>query len=150
MMRGKHQGLSAAFDAARLGEQPEPVIGKAKQPPPVSVRLTPDERAQLDADAQGTSLSAHIRERLFGEDAVPRKRRNRTPTIDQAALARVLGLLGQSRIANNLNQLAKSSHVDQLEWDDRTRQKIDEAYLHVREMRDELIRALGLFDGDQP
>lgn len=122
---------------------------KAKQQSPVSVRLSQDERTKLEADAKGTSLSAHIRERLFGDGETPRKRQSRIPTIDQAALARVLGLLGRTRISNNLNQLAKASHVDQLAWDDPARQQIDEAYKLVREMRDELIRALGLIDGDQ-
>lgn len=147
MMQDQHQGLSHGFNESCQGKRAE--HEPKKHPPPVSVRLTEEERAKLEADAQGGSLSAHIRQCLFGDGAAPRKRRSRTPTIDQAALARVLGLLGQTHIANNLNQLAKASHVDQLAWDDHTRQQIDEAYRIVRDMRDALVQALGLIDGDQ-
>ena len=53
---------------------------KKKYPPPFSLRLTYEERAGLDAERGGKSLAAYIRERLFGDDAAPRKRRGKPPT----------------------------------------------------------------------
>jgi hypothetical protein len=120
-----------------------------KTPPPISFRVTEDERERLEKAASGLSLSAYIRQCVFGEHTASRKVRNRAPIKDHAALARVLGLLGNSRIANNLNQLAKDANCGALRLDRETEAKITEAYSHVIAMRQELIRALGLLEGDQ-
>jgi hypothetical protein len=120
-----------------------------KTPPPISFRVTDDERKQLEQSACGLSLSAYIRQCVLGEHAAPRKVRNRAPVKDHAALARVLGLLGNSRIANNLNQLAKDANCGALRMDRETEAQIEEAYSHIIAMRQELIRALGLLEGDQ-
>ncbi len=123
---------------------------RKKIPPPLSLRLTETERDTLEKAAGNASLSAYIRERVFGEAAQKRKSRNRNPVKDQEALARVLGLLGRSRIANNLNQLAKDSNCGALVLDEDTNAKIEEAYAHIISMRGELICALGLIEeGDQ-
>jgi len=120
---------------------------KKKAPPPLSLRLTEAERDMLEKAAGNASLSAYIRERVFGEAAQKRKSRNRNPVKDHEALARVLGLLGRSKIANNLNQLAKDSNCGALVLDEDTDAKIEEAYAHIVSMRNELIRALGLIEG---
>ena len=73
---------------------------------PFSLRLTFEERAQLEQDAADMALGAYIRERLFGEDVAPRKTRGKAPVKDYEALGRVLGALGSSRLSSNLNQLA--------------------------------------------
>jgi hypothetical protein len=74
-----------------------------KYPPPISFRLTADERAALERAAAGLSLSAYIRSRLLGSEARPRRTQSKYPVRDHIALAHLLGLLGRSRIANNLN-----------------------------------------------
>ena len=117
-----------------------------KSPPPISLRLTVTERAALEKAAVNLSLSAYIRQCIFGDQVEKRKLRTRNPVKDHEALARVLGLLGKSRIANNLNQLAKDSNCGALILDDETSAKIDEAYMDVQSMRNELIRALGLIE----
>lgn len=117
-----------------------------KIPPPISLRLTPEEREKLDHAAQGTSLSSYIRKCVFGKETSVRKARLRVPVKDQEALAKTLGLLGQSRIANNLNQLAKEANRGSLLLDAETTDKINEAYEHILSMRSELIRALGLIE----
>lgn len=113
-------------------------------PSPVSVRFTPEERALLEKAANGRTLSAFIRGQVLAENAARRKIRNRMPVENERELGRVLGLLGRSRIANNLNQLAKDANCGVLIMDPETRQQIEEAYAHVKSMRDCLIRALGL------
>jgi len=55
-----------------------------KKPTPFSLRLSFEERARLERDAAGMSLGAYIRERLFGEDAAPRKTRGKFPVKGSA------------------------------------------------------------------
>ena len=115
-----------------------------KRPSPITLRLTPEERAKLEELAQSMTLSAYIRLVLFAEEVAPRKLSTRAPIQDREELAKVLGLLGQSRIANNLNQLAKEAHLGSLLMDEQTKHQINEAYLNVVDMRKHLIKALGL------
>lgn len=77
-------------------------------PPPFALRLTFEVRQRLEADAGDMPPGAFIRKRLLGDGAAQRKRKGNSPVTDKAALARVLGALGQSRLSSNLNQLAKA------------------------------------------
>ncbi len=127
----------------------EPKVTKSpqapsKRPSPITLRLTRKERAKLEELAQSMTLSAYIRMVLFAEDVAPRKSSKRAPVKDHEELAQVLALLGQSRIANNLNQLAKEAHLGSLIIDEQTKRQIDEACFHILDMRQHLIKALGL------
>lgn len=51
--------------------------------------------------------------------------------MDQQAIAQILGLLGQSRIANNLNQLAYHANVGALIMEEETTARISEAHAHI-------------------
>ena len=81
---------------------------------------------------------------MFGKDAAPRKVRSRVPVKDQEALAQVLGLLGQTRIANNLNQIAYEANCGSLLMDEETENEIKLACAHIAWIRVKLIEALGL------
>ena len=48
-------------------------LSRRKTPLPFSLRLTFEERAELEKKAAGMALGAYIRERLLGEDAAPRR-----------------------------------------------------------------------------
>lgn len=120
-----------------------------KKPPPLSLRLTDAERTALEKAAGTLSLSAYVRDRVFGDGAQTRKLRSRNPVKDHEALGRVLGLLGQSQMANALNQLAQHADNGSLLLDDETIRKINEAHQHIQIMRSELISALGLMDGQR-
>ena len=85
-----------------------------KYPPPFSLRLTFEERAALEQAAAGMPLGAYIRSRLFDGDLPPRRTRGKFPVKDQQALGKVLGELGKSRFANNLNQLARAANTGSL------------------------------------
>ncbi len=117
---------------------------KPKQPPPISLRLTHEERTLLEKAACGVTMSAYIRSRLFGEKVAPRQTRNKAPVKDHKALAQVLGALGRSRIANNLNQLAKAVHMGALPVTPETEADLQEACAHIRQIRDMVMYALGL------
>src|SRR3546814_1098687 len=85
-----------------------------KRPAPFSLRLTFEQRAQLEQDAGGMSLAAYIQSRLFDSENPAPRRRGKRPVKDYQALAQVLGKLGQSRLSANLNQLARSANSGSL------------------------------------
>jgi hypothetical protein len=124
--------------------------GRAKTPAPFSLRLTFEERAQLERDAAGMSLGAYIRGRLFGKDVMPRMTRGKTPVKDHKALGRVLGALGGSRLSQNLNQLAKAVNIGSLPVTPETERDLREACAAVALLRAELMRALGASAGGEP
>lgn len=117
---------------------------RKKGPAPFSLRLTPEERAQLERCASGMSVGSYIRERLLGDDAAPRRTRGRNPVKDHRALGEVLGELGRSRIASNLNQLARAVNTGSLPVTPETEAALREACEGIRELRSVLLRALGL------
>ncbi len=86
----------------------------------ITLRLTEDELVKLKNLSNGISLSAYVRECLFGKDVAPRRTRSRVAVKDQEALAQVLGLPGQTRIANNLNQIAYEANCGSLLMDEET------------------------------
>jgi hypothetical protein len=124
--------------------------GSARYPAPFSLRLTHEERARLLADAGRKPMGAYIRERLFGDEAAPRKRRSYSPVKDHEALGRVLGALGRSRLSSNLNQLAKAVNTGSLPVTPETEADLRQACRDVAEIRADLLRALGKSPGDGP
>ena len=81
-----------------------------KYPSPISFRPTEKEREQLILDAGGMSQSSYIRECLFWRRVSKRV----VPHVDQVLLAQILATLGESRIANNLNQIAHQANSGSL------------------------------------
>ncbi len=117
-----------------------------KKQPPFSLRLTFEERARLEELAGDEPLGRYIRRKVFDGKGVKKRRarsRQRRPIKDEASLARLLAMLGQSRIANNLNQLAKMAHLGTLPVLPDTERDIRRACADVALMRRELLRALG-------
>ena len=110
----------------------------------ISLRLKPEERALLERDAAGRSISDHIRDRLFGEDVRPRRTRSKAPVKDHTALSQVLGKLGQMRLASNLNQLAKAANTGALILTDEVEAVLMEACADIREIKSMIMRGLGL------
>jgi hypothetical protein len=122
---------------------------KKKRPAPFSLRLTFEERAQLEREAAGMSLGAYIRAKLFDNTKPTRQTRGKFPVKDHKALGKVLGLLGQTRIANNLNQLAKAANRGLLQIEGDTEADLREACRMISHIRDELVMALGLREGSR-
>lgn len=99
----------------------------------------------LEKAAGERPLGAYIRSKLFEGQETPRKARTRTrqPLKDDKALGALMGALGQSRIANNLNQLARAANTGSLPVTPDTEQAITEACENVQIMRKLLMQALG-------
>ncbi len=101
------------------------------------------------ATASGLSDGEYVRHQLFGADRTIRRTRGRNPVADQEALGQIISALGRTRAGSNLNQLAKSANGGYLVLDDDTRAALLEACADFRQMRDLLLKALGVRDGSR-
>ena len=124
--------------------------GRSKAAAPFSLRLSVEERAKLEAAAAGAPLGGFIRAKLFEGELTPRRTRKPAPVKDHMALAQVLGMLGNLRLANNLNQLARAANIGTLPLTPEVEEELIRACAAVLAIRAELIRALGYQVEDQP
>ena len=122
---------------------------RKRRRPPFSIRLSEAERARLAELAAGSSLSAFVKDRVFGDHPTG-KGRSGHRIEDRPALAQVLALLGSSRLSSNLNQLARLANVGALPMTPETEAELREALADVRAMRRLLMIALGLKPEDRP
>lgn len=107
--------------------------------PPFSLRLTPEERAQLIVAADGEPLGSYIK-----ACALKAPRRRGASPADRQALTKVLAVLGQSRIAANLNQLAKAANLGVFVLDEEDSRLLREAVSDLGLIRSLLVEAIGL------
>ena len=143
-MTALSQNFQRTTQTQSLAKRKTPRHKTTRDCPRVTLRLSVEDHERLKALADGMALSTFIRAKALGDTLPRRKPRSTNSVADKAALAQLLGLLGQSRIANNLNQLAYHANIGALPIDDVTRDQISEAYDNVLEMRTALIAALGL------
>ena len=115
----------------------------------VSLRVTPEEKVRLVHDAAGMSLSAYVRERLFGVATRPRKARGRFPVKDHEALARVLRALGRSNLSQDFDALSWAVRNGSVHLDPGSAQALRQACMDISAMRRELVAALGLKERPQ-
>lgn len=114
---------------------------------PFSLRFTFEQMALLRAAANGVPLGAYIKAKLFDEPLEKVRRRNTNPVKDHETLGRVLGSLGQSRLSQNLNQLAHATNTGSLPVSPEVEAELRQACADVKAMREELMRALGSLPG---
>lgn len=122
---------------------------KADYPSPVTLRLKPDERELLENRAGDLTLSAYMRLCLFGDDIPTQRTRGKQPVKDYQALGQLLGVMGRSNLANNLNQLSKAVNQGNLPLSRDAEMHLKQAAFEIAAMRLILIKALGLRDNDQ-
>lgn len=104
----------------------------------VGLRMTPEERAELDrrADRAGLSVAAYLRAAALG-DAGPRA--TRKPPIAKQELVRVLSQLG--KIGSNVNQLARA--VNSGDDPNGLADDLKAAVVALSEMQSAIFSALG-------
>jgi hypothetical protein len=145
--------LSGAQGGGHLSTQftvtaSEKASGRRKRPPPFSLRLSSEERARLEQEAGETPLASYIKLRLFNNlpplTTHQAPRQGGRPATDAQLIAKLLAALGASRMASNLNQLAKAANSGILPVTPETESELRQACEDVRAMRRELVAALGL------
>ena len=118
-----------------------------KYPPPFSMRFTEDERKTLELAAGNRPLGAYIRWLIFKEEMpeMPKSRtRGESANPDHKQLDKLLGALGKSRIASNMNQLAKAANSGSLPVNDDVRKALFESVRSIEWIREKLIEAMGI------
>ncbi len=113
------------------------------RPAPFSIRLSENERALVLARAGGMPLGAYFKLAALRGDA-PVIRRPKAVVADHAQLGQVLAALGASRVAQNLNQLAKATNLGILPVTPETEADLRSACAAILEMRSLLLGALGV------
>lgn len=126
---------------------PESIVSvppkRRKRDAPFAIRLSKDERARLVDEAKGLPLGTYIKAKVLGVPPL-RLRRSGLAVEDRRSLAQALALLGRSRIANNLNQLAHAANIGALPMTPETEDELRDALEGVRAIRRLLMAALGL------
>jgi hypothetical protein len=117
------------------------------RPSPISIRFSNSEKALLKARARGIPIGTFIKRIVLGDTVPARAGHARNAVQDQDSLSQLLGLLGKSHIANNLNQLAKAANFGSLPVTQETEADLRQACADVAAMRSLLMRALGLKAG---
>ena len=111
-----------------------------------TLRLTPEERAQLEKDSGSLALGEYVRLKLFGKNtrqAVrPRRKPKSAPIRDEFNYAQVLAVLGKSEIASSLHTLAKAVRLGALPVTQETEQAILSACIRVEGAVSALMAAL--------
>lgn len=110
---------------------------KTRRPPPLSVRLTDEERAELErrAERSGLTLGGYFKSVVFNSPPPPQSRR---PSADREELGKLLAAIG--RIGNNVNQLARVANAGS--WPES--EKLSQAVREIQWIRKSLMKALGV------
>ena len=122
----------------------QPQISTSKRKAPFSLRLTDDERQQLERQAGFMPLASYIKSVVLTDEAPKYRKKAKPPVAQQQLLAEVLARLGQTRTANNLNQIAKAINQGTLYVDDELEADLKAAIAEVAWMRATLMQALGI------
>jgi len=133
--QGTNTKLSSSFTTAAL---PEPKRTKKPETKMFGIRLTDDERAVLEARAGNEHVSTWARDVLLGSQA-KKRRKSRKPKVSDKNLALVMALLGDQRIASNLNQLARHANMGTLDFDDEVLEQIQDACAAMIAVRNYLL-----------
>jgi hypothetical protein len=118
-----------------------------RKTPQVSIRLTVEERARLEAEAGRRSLSDYIRSRLFGQEARCTATRAQRP--DDRLLAQILAKLGQSELVTGLKEISRALQTG-VPVTPETERAVHAAARSISEIRTDLLRALGLVEKGEP
>lgn len=110
---------------------------------PLSFRVTPSERATIKRLAGKRPISTYLRHAALNGKALPRRKAH-APDVNDVLVAQILAKLGQSRLASNLNQLAKAANMGALPLDEHLVSDLQQASRDVQAMRRDLIKALGV------
>lgn len=114
----------------------------------ISVRVTEEEKAALQAMAGTMALAHFIRKRLFEDEAEKRPKhyakKKYQPSLEAKDLAQLLGMFGQSELATAVLALSLAATQGNLEVTDEVEEKIECACDDIETIKKSLILALSI------
>lgn len=136
--------LSGLFNASA-----KPATRKASAPTiPLSIRVTVEEKAQLQQMAGTLAISTYIRQKLFGDGAAARparyQKKPRQPAINAQEVAKLLAMFGQSELARSMLALSLAVQQHELELSHEVEQKLALACADIHAIKLALVVALGV------
>lgn len=131
--------FSEAVGHGDLRVRPARPSASKRRDTPFSLRLSEAERDELITKADGLPLGTYIKSRLFDGSQY----RSSARKVDREVIGRVLGILGQSRISQNLNQIAKAAHMGALPVTPELLEELDQTCDELKAMRQDIMVALG-------
>jgi len=143
MSRSNVSSIKPAFTKLSSVKRPAPVKPQTKKrPPPLSVRLSPEQRAQLERDAVGMSLNAYVLSCLFC--ARPKRKRSHQPSKRDMAISRALRRLSHAGLAAYLTSQIVAQEEGRLRLSKREEVELRHAHGELGAVRRDLIVGLGL------
>lgn len=123
--------------------------GKKAPTVPLSIRVTEDEKAQLQALAGSLAISAYIRQQLLGDGVVKQRakrylKKPRKPSVDSAEVARLLSMFGRSELAQSMLALSLAAQQGTLDVSQDIEERIELACEDIHTIKLALILALGV------
>ena len=152
-MSGSLQKISATSIQTAFSNQASNAAKKEnqKRTAPLSLRLTSEQRAELEQLAGGRSLGGYIKDQLFKGSTKPRSFPARSVAVeDRKLLAQVLRALGSANIIKTIGKLRAADDNRLLMMSEAANFAVHQACRDITIMRRDLVAALGLKAGDGP
>lgn len=120
--------------------------------PPLSIRLTFEERAALEQKAAGQSLSSYVKNQVFGASGgstlgpglgLNIGASSRRARADTRLLSQILAKLGETNLALSMDELAEAASTGSLYVDHEVEAQLKQACADIAEIRLLLLEALG-------
>lgn len=152
-MSGSLQKISATSLQTAFSNQASNAAKKEKQKraAPLSLRLSSEQRNELEQFAGELPLGSYIKEQLFKGSTKPRSFRARGGAVeDRKLLGQVLRALGSANIIKTIGNLRDADDNQVLIMSDAANFAVHQACRDIAIMRRDLVVALGLKAGDGP
>ena len=141
-MSSTFSSLTYSFHSASAGIKPSKP--KKKRRSPLSVRLSPEQRKQLERDAVGMSLNAYVLSRLFDDGGGMASKRRREPSNRDKAIARALRRLSHAGLAAYLASQIVAKDEGRIRLSKQEEDDLRHAYREIHAIRRDLMTGLGL------
>jgi glyoxylate carboligase len=122
--------------------KPQAQQSRRKSYAPISIRFTPEERAQLERDAAGQALSAYVRACALRK--VSARKTYKTPIKDYRVLANIIGYFSKSNTFSDIKALLQASEAQTLYLEPEVKTALLAACNDISVMRHDLVAALGV------
>lgn len=149
MSSSSQYNLAGIFNDVSQSDKTDAKSKPKKKKPrtiPISVRVTEEEKAALQAMAGTMALAHFMRDKALGKDVAKRAKRHkvkpRAPSVDSKEIARLLGMFGQSELATSMLALSLAATQGNIDVTPELEDKIDVACDEIHTIKLALILAL--------